>query len=88
KHQHQNDEEDEGQGIENIDNTHHDIVGTPAEIAGNSTVTDAYRLGLGEPCPISAEHGQGLPDLRDAIVEAIGKEKAFAEEKAEEEFTQ
>ena len=25
---------------------------------------EAWELGLGEPCPISAEHGQGLPDLR------------------------
>ncbi|MBU1316383.1 MAG: ribosome biogenesis GTPase Der [Alphaproteobacteria bacterium] len=35
---------------------------------------DAYTLGLGEPVPISAEHGQGMIDLRDAIVEAIGGE--------------
>ncbi|MBD8556528.1 ribosome biogenesis GTPase Der [Rhizobium sp. CFBP 8762] len=38
---------------------------------------DAFTLGLGEPCPISAEHGQGMIDLRDAIVEAIGEDKAF-----------
>ncbi|MEB2842974.1 ribosome biogenesis GTPase Der [Rhizobiales bacterium RZME27] len=41
---------------------------------------DAYTLGLGEPVPISAEHGQGMIDLRDAIVEAIGEEAAFPEE--------
>ena len=40
---------------------------------------DAYTLGLGEPVPISAEHGQGMIDLRDAIVEAIGEERAFPE---------
>lgn len=45
---------------------------------------DAYQLGLGEPCAISAEHGQGMPDLRDAVVELIGEEKAFAKERAEE----
>jgi GTP-binding protein len=46
---------------------------------------DAYTLGLGEPVPISAEHGQGMIDLRDAIVEAIGEERAFpgAEDEAE-----
>ncbi|MEJ8309019.1 ribosome biogenesis GTPase Der [Agrobacterium larrymoorei] len=38
---------------------------------------DAYTLGLGEPCPISAEHGQGMIDLRDAIVSAIGEDVAF-----------
>ncbi len=38
---------------------------------------DAFTLGLGDPCPISAEHGQGMIDLRDAIVEAIGHERAF-----------
>ncbi|RCW28138.1 GTP-binding protein [Ciceribacter lividus] len=40
---------------------------------------DAFTLGLGEPCPISAEHGQGMLDLRDAIVAAIGEERAFPE---------
>lgn len=65
------------------------LVANKSEARGaDAGLYDAYRLGLGEPCPISAEHGQGLPDLRDAIVEVIGKEKAFAEEKAEEEFTQ
>ncbi|MGE7367999.1 ribosome biogenesis GTPase Der [Neorhizobium sp. NPDC001467] len=46
---------------------------------------DAYTLGLGEPVPISAEHGQGMIDLRDAIVEAIGEEAAFPEEVDEAE---
>ncbi|KPF46481.1 ribosome biogenesis GTPase Der [Rhizobium sp. AAP43] len=40
---------------------------------------DAYTLGLGEPVPISAEHGQGMIDLRNAIVEAIGEDVAFPE---------
>ncbi|PJR16137.1 ribosome biogenesis GTPase Der [Sinorhizobium meliloti] len=46
---------------------------------------DAFTLGLGEPCPISAEHGQGMLDLRDAIVAALGEERAFppAEDVAE-----
>ncbi|ATO57012.1 ribosome biogenesis GTPase Der [Bartonella sp. 1-1C] len=38
---------------------------------------EAWSLGLGEPCPISAEHGHGLSDLRDAIVAAIGADKVF-----------
>jgi GTP-binding protein len=28
---------------------------------------DAYRLGLGDPLPISSEHGEGLGDLYDAL---------------------
>ena len=38
---------------------------------------DAFTLGLGDPVPISAEHGQGMLDLRDAIVEAVGEDVAF-----------
>jgi len=38
---------------------------------------DSFTLGLGEPTPISAEHGQGMLDLRDAIVAAIGEERAY-----------
>lgn len=41
---------------------------------------DAYGLGLGDPTPISAEHGQGMIDLRDAIVAAIGEDMAFPSE--------
>ena len=46
---------------------------------------DAFTLGLGEPVPVSAEHGQGMIDLRDAIVAAIGEETAFPEEVDEAE---
>lgn len=41
---------------------------------------EAYELGLGEPVTISAEHGLGLIDLRDAVVETLGEEKAFGED--------
>ncbi len=33
---------------------------------------EVYRLGLGEPCRVSAEHGRGESDLRDAIMERLG----------------
>jgi GTP-binding protein len=36
--------------------------------AGDSGVLDAYGLGFGDPVPISAEHGEGMGDLIDAIV--------------------
>ncbi len=39
--------------------------------AAGAGVDEAYALGLGEPVAISAEHGEGLPDLREAIVEAL-----------------
>jgi GTP-binding protein len=35
--------------------------------AGVDTAYEAYRLGLGDPMPISAEHGEGLGDLYDAL---------------------
>jgi GTPase len=34
-------------------------------------VDEAYALGLGEPLALSAEHGEGMSDLRDALVEAL-----------------
>ena len=57
------------------------LVANKSEARGSDAgFYDAYTLGLGEPCPISAEHGQGMIDLRDAIVAAIGEDKAFADE--------
>ncbi len=34
-------------------------------------VSDGYRLGLGEPLPLSAAHGLGVGDLLDAIVDRL-----------------
>jgi len=54
------------------------LVANKAEAKGSDGgFYDAYTLGLGEPVPISAEHGQGMLDLRDAIVDAIGKDRAY-----------
>ena len=44
--------------------------------SGEAGILDAYRLGLGEPIGFSAEHGEGMADLFDAIrphVEAAAK---------------
>ncbi len=49
---------------------------------GDDGFYDAYSMGFGEPVPVSAEHGEGMADLRDALVDAIGEEKAYAEENA------
>jgi len=40
--------------------------------AGEAGFYDAYRLGLGEPIAISAEHGEGIGELFDAI-EAVSE---------------
>jgi GTP-binding protein len=39
--------------------------------AGEAGVMDAYSLGLGDPAPISAEHGEGLIELYDALRAAL-----------------
>ena len=39
--------------------------------AGQSGAIEAYALGLGEPVAISAEHGEGLADLYDALRAAL-----------------
>lgn len=47
--------------------------------AGETGLYDAYSLGLGDPVAISAEHGEGLADLYDALRDAVdAKERAAA----------
>ena len=41
---------------------------------------EAFKLGFGEPIGFSAEHGLGMGDLFDALLEAVGEEKAFPPE--------
>lgn len=43
--------------------------------ATNAGVNDAYGLGFGEPIPISAEHGLGIPDLLDVLEPYLAEEK-------------
>ncbi len=45
--------------------------------ASEAGVNEAWELGLGEPVAVSSEHGLGMGDLRDAIVAAVGKERAL-----------
>ena len=40
--------------------------------AGQAGLLDAWELGLGEPVPVSAEHGEGMTDLLDAVAAAAG----------------
>ena len=39
--------------------------------AGVARSLEGYDLGLGQPVPVSAEHGEGLADLYDAVREAL-----------------
>ncbi|NUR46094.1 MAG: ribosome biogenesis GTPase Der [Sphingomonas sp.] len=51
------------------------VVGNKAEgQAGESGILDAYRLGLGEPIPVSAEHGEGVADLFQALLPHVEHE--------------
>jgi GTP-binding protein len=50
--------------------------------AGAAGALEAYSLGLGEPIAISAEHGEGLADLYDALCAALPE--ATAPRKPEE----
>ncbi len=38
---------------------------------GQAAMAESYALGLGDPVPISAEHGEGLADLFDALRTAL-----------------
>jgi GTP-binding protein len=51
--------------------------------AGASGVLESYALGLGEPVAISAEHGEGLADLYDAL-RTVLPEPEFENEGTEE----
>jgi GTP-binding protein len=67
--------------------------GRPAILIANKTegraakagVDEAYSLGLGQPIPISAEHGEGLSDLYDALREALPEHTAQASAPEEDE---
>jgi GTP-binding protein len=78
------------------DKTFADIVrraGKPVVLVANKSearsaqagALEGWEAGLGEPVSISAEHGQGMPDLRDAIVELLGEARCFGEEEEEDD---
>src|SRR5262245_28150897 len=47
---------------------------------GEAGALEAYELGLGEPVAISAEHGEGMADLYDALRAALPEQTAPAVE--------
>lgn len=52
--------------------------------AGDDGVMEAFSLGLGDPVPFSAEHGQGLADLFQALLPYIDREEEEEEAEPEE----
>lgn len=46
--------------------------------AGSAAALEGFRLGLGHPLPLSAEHGEGLGDLYDALEPIAQKKMAEA----------
>ncbi|AKH42517.1 GTP-binding protein [Altererythrobacter atlanticus] len=40
--------------------------------AGDAGIMEAYSLGMGDPVPMSAEHGEGVADLFEALLPLIG----------------
>ncbi len=45
--------------------------------AGHLQTYEAFGLGLGDPIPLSAEHGEGLSELYDALREALPEQTAL-----------
>jgi GTP-binding protein len=54
--------------------------------AGEGGFLESYSLGLGEPVAISAEHGEGMGDLQDAIEASMGD--APLEEEPDDDATE
>jgi GTP-binding protein len=62
------------------------VVANKAEgSAAESGILEAYRLGLGEPLAISAEHGEGVADLFQALQPHVEHEHFDADEDEERE---
>jgi GTP-binding protein len=62
------------------------VVGNKAEArSGQAGVLDAYRLGLGDPVAISAEHGEGIAGLFEALLPLLERESADEPEIEDEE---
>ena len=52
------------------------LVANKAEAkVAESGILDAYRLGLGDPVAVSAEHGEGVADLFQALLPLLEREK-------------
>ena len=52
---------------------------------GEAGRREAYKLGLGDPIALSAEHGEGLADLFEALRPFVERDEADAEEEGNDE---
>ena len=55
--------------------------------AADSGLFEAYSLGLGEPVAISAEHGEGVADLFEALLPHLEPRQPGEDDEAEEDLT-
>jgi GTP-binding protein len=85
---------DAREGVTPLDEVFADILrrrGKPVVVAANKAegrageagALEAFSLGLGEPAPISAEHGEGMADLYAAIVAVAADPEDAEEDEAE-----
>src|SRR6202163_2852887 len=83
-------------GVTPVDRTFADLIrkaGKPAILianksegrAGEAGALEAYALGFGEPVTISAEHGEGLADLFEALRAALPEQTEAPAQDDEEE---
>lgn len=54
----------------------------------SATLSDAFRLGFGEPVAISAEHGEGMVDLYNLLAPFAKKKEEAGEEKSDDKIMQ
>src|SRR5271165_2405937 len=60
------------------------VVANKAEGRARDGVYDAFSLGLGDPIAFSAEHGEGLGELYDALVEVLPPAARLVQEEEDE----
>jgi len=53
--------------------------------AGEAGILECYSLGLGEPVPVSAEHGEGVADLYEALIPLIADKQPVDDDTAEDQ---
>jgi GTP-binding protein len=56
--------------------------------AGQQGLAEAHGLGLGEPIPVSAEHGEGLSDLHEALARHVAPMAEQGDDEGSEETEQ
>src|SRR5271163_3560991 len=59
------------------------VIANKAEGLGRDGVYEAFSLGLGDPIAFSAEHGEGLGELYDALIEVLPPDARLDSEEAD-----